>query len=137
MFPRTETIRSHKSKAGHIYCASNWLQLPIRAQSWCSLGSILLVVMLHLLLEECIHDKPLHKIVRIMQCLSSCSIVQFQQHLLNLSCCDSFSIRSPYCCNGNFSFAGSSQSKGTSVLITLSTSEELDCPITMGLPVLS
>ena len=44
----------------HIYHASNWLQLSIRAQFWCSLGSILMVVMLLLLLEECIHDRPLH-----------------------------------------------------------------------------
>ena len=32
------------------------------------------------LFEECIHDKPLHEIVKILQCLSSRSIVQFQQH---------------------------------------------------------
>ena len=60
-----------------------------------------------------------------------------KQNLLNLSCCDSFSIHSPYCCNRRSWFAGSSRSKGTSVLITLSTSEELDCPITPGVPVLS
>ena len=48
------------------------------------------------------------------------------QNLLNLSCCDSFSIRSPCCCYRRSWLAGSSQSKGTSVLITLSTSEELD-----------
>ena len=46
------------------------------------------------------------------------------QNLLNLSCCDSFSIRSPYCCNRRSWLTGSSQSKGTSVLITLGTSEE-------------
>ena len=40
------------------------------------------------------------------------------QNLLKLSCCDSFSIRCPHCCRRKFSFAGSSQSKGTSVLIT-------------------
>ena len=34
------------------YRASNWVQFPIRVQFWCSLGSILLVVMLLLLLEE-------------------------------------------------------------------------------------
>ena len=54
-------------------------QLLIRVQFLCSLGSILLVVMLLLLLEECIHDRPLHEIVRDLQCLSSWSIVQFQQ----------------------------------------------------------
>ena len=44
----------------HIYRASNWLQLPTRAQVWCSFGSILSVVMLLLLLEECVHDRPLY-----------------------------------------------------------------------------
>ena len=34
--------------------------------------------MIHHLLEECIHDRPLHKIV--LQCLSSWNTVQFQQH---------------------------------------------------------
>ena len=50
------------------------------------------------------------------------------QNLLKLSCCDRFSIRSPYCCNRRSSWARSSQSKGTTVLITLGTNEELDCP---------
>ena len=59
------------------------------------------------------------------------------QNLLNLSCCDSFSIRSPYCCNRRSLRARSSQSKGTSVLITFGTNEELDCPPTTGCPVLS
>ena len=103
---------------------------------WCSLGSILLVVMLVLLLEACIHDRPLHEIVRDLQCLSSWNTVQFQQHseilhpnknLLNFSCCDNFLIRSSYCCTRNFWYAGSSFSKRTSVLIALST---IDCPIT-------
>ena len=43
------------------------------------------------------------------------------QNLLNLSCCDNFSIRSPYCCNRRSLRARSSQSKGASVLITLGT----------------
>ena len=86
------------------YHASNRLQFPTRAQFWCSLGSTLLVVMLLHLLAECIHDKPLHEIVRIMQCLSSWNTVHSQQHsgILHpykiysiLSCCDNFSIRSP------------------------------------------
>ena len=64
----------------HIFFAGDKLQLRFRTQSLCSLGSILLVVMLLLLLEECIHDRPLHEIVRDLQCLSSWSIVQFQQH---------------------------------------------------------
>ena len=45
------------------YHASNWSWLPARVQFLWFPGSILLVVMIHLLLEECIHDKPLHKIV--------------------------------------------------------------------------
>ena len=32
------------------------------------------------LLEECIHDRTLHEFVKIVQCLSSWSIVQFQQY---------------------------------------------------------
>ena len=36
---------------------------------------------------------------------------------------------SPYCCNGRSLLAKWSQSKGTSVLITLGTSEELDCRV--------
>ena len=36
------------------------LQLPIRAQFWCFLRSSLSVVILLLLLEECVHDKPLY-----------------------------------------------------------------------------
>ena len=59
------------------------------------------------------------------------------QNLLTLFSGESFSIGSPYCCNRRSWLTGSSQSKGTSVLITLSTSEELDCPITTGLSVLS
>ena len=55
----------------------------------------------------------------------------------NLSGCDSFSVRSPYSCKRRSLRAKSSKSRGTLVLITLSTSEELDCPITTGLPVLS
>ena len=35
------------------------------------------------------------------------------QNLLNLYCCDNFSIRSPYCCNRRSWFVGSSQSKET------------------------
>ena len=50
------------------------------------------------------------------------------QILHNSSCCDSFSIRSPNCCNRRSLWVRSSQSKGTSVLITLDTNEELDCP---------
>ena len=61
------------------------MQIPgcnivIRAQFWCFTGSILLVVMLLLPLEECIHDKPLHQIVKIMQCLSSWKTVHSRQH---------------------------------------------------------
>ena len=59
------------------------------------------------------------------------------QNLLNLSCCDNFSIRSPYLRNRNSVCAGSSLFKSTFVLITLSTSEELDYPPTTGFRVLS
>ena len=90
--------------------------------------------MLLLLLEECIHDNPLHKINSplsfvVKYCPFSTTLRNPAsiQNLLNLSCCDSFSIRSSYCCNGKFWYAGSSFSKGTSVLIALST---IDCPIT-------
>ena len=57
------------------------------------------------------------------------------QNLLNLSCCDNFSIRSLYLCNRNSLWTGLSF-KGTFVLITLGTNEELNCPLTTGLPVL-
>ena len=127
-----------------IYFACNKLQLPIWAQFWCSLGSILLVVML-LLLEECIHDRPLHEwncensaVSFVMKyCPISTTLRNLASilNLLNLSCCDSFSIRSPYCCNKRSLLARSSQSKGTSVLITLSTSEELDCLPTTVAPI--
>ena len=119
----------------HIYCASNWLQLPIRAQSLCSLGSVLMVLMLFLLLEECIHVRPLQEIVKIMQCLLSWSTVQCQQHseiLRPFKICSiclvvtAFQFVLHICCNRRSLLAGSSQSKGTSVLITLSMSEELD-----------
>ena len=46
-------------------------------------------------------------------------------NLLNLSCCDNFSIRSPHFCNGRSLWAQSSLSKSTSVLITLGTSTAL------------
>ena len=59
------------------------------------------------------------------------------QNLLNLSCCDNFSLRSPDLCNRRSLWARSSLSKSTSVLITLGTNEELDCPLTAGCPVLS
>ena len=59
------------------------------------------------------------------------------QNLLNLSCCDIFSIRSPYCCSRRSLRAKSSQSKSTSVLITLGTNEELNFPPTTGCPDLS
>ena len=60
-------------------------QLLIRSQFWCSFGS-------------------LHEIVRDLQCLSSWNIVQLRnpapiQNLPQFSCCDSLSIRYPYCCN--------------------------------------
>ena len=58
------------------------------------------------------------------------------QNLLNLSCCDNFSILSLSYCNGNSSCAGSSF-KSMFVLITLGTNDGLDCPLTTGRSVLS
>ena len=92
---------------------------------------------------KCFHDMPLHDIVRIPVSfvMKYCPIsTTFRntapiQNLLNLSCCDNFSIRSPYLCKRRSLLAGSSQSKRTYVLIALST---IDCPITTSsLPVLS
>ena len=56
------------------------------------------------------------------------------QNLLNLSCCDGFSIRSPYLFKRRSLWAWSSLFRGTFVLITLGTNEELDCPPTTGSP---
>ena len=92
----------------HIYLVSNWLWLPIRAQ-FCSLGSFSTIV-----------RNPASK-----------------HNLLNLSCCENFSIRSPYSCKWRFLWTVSSQSEGFSLLITLGTNEEFDCPLTTGCPVLS
>ena len=58
------------------------------------------------------------------------------QNLLNLSCCDNFSIRSLYFCNICASCAGSSF-KGMFVLIALGTNDGSDCHPATGLPVLS
>ena len=49
------------------------------------------------------------------------------KNLLNLSCCDNFSIRSRYFCKRRCLRARSSLSKGISVLITFRTNEELEC----------
>ena len=130
----------------HTYHASNWLQLLLRAQSLCSLGSNLSVQMFLLLLGRVYSRQATawncenYAVSFVMKYCPISTIFRNPasiQNLLNLSCCDSFSIRSPYCCNRRSWLAGSSQSKGTSVLITLGTSEELDCPITTGLSVLS
>ena len=58
------------------------------------------------------------------------------QNLINLSCCEIFSIRSLYLCNRN-SLCRIIIIQSTFVLITLGTNEELDYPPTTGLPVLS
>ena len=82
-WPKSEHCLCSKTKFWNqlrIYRANNWLQLLIRVQCWCSLGSILLIVMLRLLLEECVHDRPLHEIVWDLQCLSSWSTIYSQQH---------------------------------------------------------
>ena len=72
----------------------------------------------------------------VMKCCPTSTTVRNPasvQNLLNLSCCDNFSIRSPYLCNSNSLSVGSSLFKGTLVLITCGTNEELDCSPTAGL----
>ena len=95
------------------------------------------------LLAECIHDKPLHEIVKIAAMSSVmryCPIsTTFRnpgsiQKLSNLSCHDDFSIRSPFFCKRRSWLPWSSQSKSTSLLVTLGTNEELDCHSTTGCP---
>ena len=62
--------------------------LPCKQQvATSNMGPILLFPWIHPfgcddlhLLEECIRDMPLHKILKNLRCLSSWSIVQFQQH---------------------------------------------------------
>ena len=100
--------------------------------------SILLVVMIHHLLEECIQDKPLCESVWNHQCLSSWNIVPLQQpvsiqNLLTLFSCESNFIRSSYRCNRRFWCDGMSFSKRTSALISPRT---IDWPInTSGCPI--
>ena len=69
-WPRIECCLHSETKFWfqlRVYHTSNWSWLPARVQFSCFPESILSVVMIHHLLEECIHDKPLHKIV--LQCL--------------------------------------------------------------------
>ena len=47
----------------HVCRIVNWSWFPIRVQFLCFLESILVVVVIHHFLEECIHDRPLHEIV--------------------------------------------------------------------------
>ena len=120
----------------HIYLVNSWLWPLTKAQFWCSLWSNLAVQMFLRLLEECIHDKPLHEIVRILQCLSSWRTFRFQRYsgilhpykmcliclfvipfrfVLHIVAIERRSLQ-----------LRKSQSKGISVLITLVTNEELD-----------
>ena len=86
-------------------------------------GSILLVVMIHLPLEECIHDRLLHEFVTSLVSLvmKYCAISTTHRNpasipnLLTLSVCESLSIRSSSRCNRKFRYAVSSLSKRTSV----------------------
>ena len=57
-----------------------------------------------------------------------------EQNLLDVSCCDNFSIRSLYLCNSSSSCCAGSPVKGMCVFITLGTNNGLDCPLTTGLP---
>ena len=126
--------------------ATRKLQFPIRAQFGCSLGSTLLVAMLVSSLGR-VYSRQANTwncensaVSFVMKyCPISTTIRNHAstQNLLDLSCCDSFSIRSSYRCNRKSWYAGSSQSEGTSVLITLSASEEFHCPITTDRHVLS
>ena len=147
-WPKSEYCRCSKTKFWsqlHIYRASNWLQLLIRAQFWCSLESILLVVMLRPLLEECIHDRPLHEIAWDLQCLSSWHTVHSQQHSEILH---PYKIYSIYLVVTAFQFVLHIVAiDNFDTLVhhnpkelpswSVSTSEELDCPITTGLTVFS
>ena len=90
----------------------------------CFPGSILLVVMIHPPLEECIHDMPPHETA--WNCVKSpvslvmkyCPILTTRinpasiQKLNNLSCFESLSIRSSYCFDRKFWYAGSSFCEG-------------------------
>ena len=110
------------------------------------LGSILLVVTLLRLLakvysrqaaaQNC-ENSAVSFVMKHCPILNNIQKSCIHTTFLNLSCCDDFSIRSPYCCNRRSFRARSSQSEGTSVLITLGTKEELDCPPTTDCSVLS
>ena len=140
-------IYTHILRAEHIYLAGNRLQFPIRAQFGCSLGSNLSVQMLLRLLAECNSRQATASVncenSAVSFVMEYCPIsTTFRnpasiQNLPYLSCCDNFSIRSPYLFNRRSLRARSSLSKSTFVLITLGTNEELDCPSTTGFPVLS
>ena len=94
--------------------------------------------MLLLLLEECIHDKPLHEIVRDLQCLSSWNTVHCQQHsdadvgslrsLLLLNCCilpgdfDVHSLSSPAYCNRKW-YVRRNPGNGCDFVVTRSSPE--------------
>ena len=75
-------LSSHKDQiliSTHIYSAKNLVATSNTAQSLCFPGSILLVVTIQNPLEKCIPDKPMHKIVKYLECLSW-NTVRFQQH---------------------------------------------------------
>ena len=67
----------------HIYRTDYWSWLPIQVQFSNFPESILLVVMIQHLVEECIHDKLSQRTVH--QCLSSWNTVPLQQHVQILS----------------------------------------------------
>ena len=69
---RIVSVHRHNSDLNSVHTVqATGCNFQYGPQFWCSFGSILLIEMLLHLLEECIHDKPLHGIVRILQCLSS------------------------------------------------------------------
>ena len=109
-------------------------------QFWCLLGSSLSVVMLLLLLKEwasvlnCVRS-PVSFVMKYCPFSTTLRNPASIQNLLNLSCCDGFSISFSFICNRKKPDSlGHHYQKRTSVLIALST---IDCTITTSRSVLS
>ena len=108
-WPKSECCLSSKTKFWsqlHIYRANHWLQLPIRVQCWFFLASIVSVLMLRLLLGvysrqatvlNCVKS-PVSFVMKYCPFSTTLRNSASKQNLLNLSCCDSFSIRSLFYC---------------------------------------
>ena len=74
------TIRSRRERATIRMRSSTQCENMYILTKWPDDVSHSVAVMLLLLLEECIHHKPLCLIVWILQCLSSWNTVQLRQH---------------------------------------------------------